>query len=67
MMYYGMQYPNRYRTGLDRRDGGAGWGTVLAAGALVGVGVFAYFMYRNVWAGLGPLRGARRALFEEGS
>lgn len=58
-------YPNHFYTGLDRRQNGAGWGNVLVVAGLMGLGVFAYFIYQNVWAGLGPTRGAIRAMSRE--
>lgn len=58
-------YPNHFHTGLDRRQSGAGWGSVLVVAGLVGLGVFAYLIYRNVWAGLGPIRGGLRAISRE--
>jgi hypothetical protein len=51
--------------GLEPRSQGIGWGNVLVAVGLVGAGVFGYFVYRNVWAGMGPLRGAKRAFTGE--
>jgi len=56
-------YP--HPTSLARRQEGVGWGSVFVLAGLVGFGVFAYFVYRNVWAGMGPLRGAKRALLPE--
>lgn len=60
---WGMMMPplGAYQLFGGRGGKDSGWGTTFALAAIVGVGVFGYFIYRNLVVTKAGLRGAGRA------